>query len=83
MPQRNVTATEFRNHAGVYIDQSGKEPVVITKHSRPSRVLLDYDEYERLKAYDTRVAFRTSELPEEDIPAFGEEYQGRATPEYD
>ena len=83
MPDTNVTATEFRNHAGVYIDQAGKAPVIITKHSRPSRVLIDFDEYERLKAYDTREAFRTDELPEEHAAAFMGEFQGRKTPEYD
>jgi prevent-host-death family protein len=83
MSPRNVTATEFRNHAGTYIDAAAKAPVVITKHSRPSRVLLDFDEYERLKAYDTRVSFRTDELPEEDAAAFAGGYEGRKTPEYD
>ena len=42
---RSVTATEFRNHAGLYIDRSAAEPVVITKHNRPSRVLIDFEEY--------------------------------------
>ena len=38
-----VTATEFQTRAGAYIERSGKAPVVITKHSRPARVLVDFD----------------------------------------
>jgi len=60
-----VSATEFQNRAGLYIEQSGKEPVLITKHSRPARVLLDIEEYERLKARDTRRAYTTEALPAE------------------
>lgn len=44
----SVTATEFKNRAGRYLDESGQEPVIITRHGRPARVLLDIGEYERL-----------------------------------
>ncbi|NET71475.1 MAG: type II toxin-antitoxin system Phd/YefM family antitoxin [Sphaerospermopsis sp. SIO1G2] len=46
-----VTSTEFQNRAGLYIEQSGKNPVFMTKHNRPVRVLVDIDEYNRLKEY--------------------------------
>lgn len=60
-----VASTEFQNRAGRYLDQAAKEPVFITRHSRTVRVLLDIDEYERLKANDTRRAYRIEELPDE------------------
>lgn len=66
-----VASTEFQNRAGLYIEQSGKAPVFITKHRRPVRVLLDIDEYERLKACDTRRAFFADELPKDIIEAIG------------
>ena len=50
--ERTITATEFRERAGQYIDESGKTPIIITKHQRPARVLLDVDEYRRLKQLD-------------------------------
>ena len=65
MPPITVASTEFQNRAGLYIEQSAKSPVFITKHSRPVRVLLDIDEYQRLKALDTRKAFYIEELPDD------------------
>ena len=52
MPQKTVTSTEFQARAGSYIEHAAKAPVIITKHSRPTRVLIDFEEYERLKSYD-------------------------------
>ena len=34
-----VASTEFKNRAGVYMEKSGKQPVVITRHNRPAKVL--------------------------------------------
>lgn len=67
-PKRiEVTSTTFQNNAGRYLEQAAKTPVVITKYRRPARVLLDIDEYERLKALDTRRAGPVSDLNEEEI----------------
>ena len=63
--QTTVASTEFQNRAGLYIERSAKSPVFITKHSRPVRVLIDIEEYERLKARDTRQANYAHELPDE------------------
>jgi prevent-host-death family protein len=64
-----VASTEFQNRAGLYMERSAKTPVFITKHNRPVRVLLDIDEYERLKARDTRKAYYAHELPDDMIEA--------------
>jgi len=64
-----VASTEFKNRAGLYMEQSGKAPVFITRHNRRVRVLLDIDEYERLKARDTRKAYYAHELPDEWVDA--------------
>lgn len=78
---REVSATEFQNRAGLYIEQSGKEPVFITKHRRPARVLLDIEEYERLKARDTRRAYRTEALPDVWVEALEAADYGDADPQ--
>ena len=65
MSARTITATEFQARAGTYIDQAAKGPVIITRHRRPVRVLLDIEEYERLKRYDTREAHYPHELSDE------------------
>ena len=68
MTEFTVASTEFQNRAGVYIERSGKDPVFITKHSRPVRVLLDIDEYRKLrKSY--REALHVSELSDADFQA--------------
>ena len=61
----NVTSIEFQTRAGQYLDCAGKQPVFITKHDRPVKVLIDVEEYERLKAYDTRQALYPNELDDE------------------
>ena len=61
----SVSATEFQTRAGLYIEQSGKGPVFITKHRRTARVLIDIGEYERLMARDTRRSHATEALPDE------------------
>ena len=76
-----VSSTEFQTRAGLYIEQSGKTPVVITKHRRPARVLIDIEEYERLKARDTRRAHATEALPDEWAEALATASYGDADPE--
>lgn len=65
MTELTVASTEFQNRLGHYIEASGRRPVFITKHKRPARVLIDIEEYERLKARDTRQAYYIHELPKE------------------
>lgn len=81
MGTRNVSSTEFQTRAGQFLEESGKAPVFITRYHRPIRVLVDIDEYERLKAYDTRRALYPEELDGEFAAALEEEYQGEDTPD--
>ena len=66
---QTVASTEFQTHAGLYLDESGREPVIITRYNRPVRVLIDIQEYERLKACDSRRAWFAHEIPDEWLPA--------------
>ena len=83
MKIKSVPSTEFQNRAGRYIDEAGKAPVFITKYDRPVRVLLDIEEYERLKRYDTRQALHPHELSDELKAELEEGYQADPTPELD
>ena len=65
MTTRHVTSTEFQTRTGLYLDEAGKAPIIITRYNRPVRVLVDIDEYERLKSYDTRKALYPHELSAE------------------
>ncbi|MEE8058293.1 MAG: type II toxin-antitoxin system Phd/YefM family antitoxin [Pseudomonadales bacterium] len=80
MSETNVSSTEFQNKAGQYLDQAAKSPVFITRYSRPVRVLIDIDEYERLKSYDTRQALYPHELSDELKAELEKGYQGEETP---
>lgn len=53
MEQRKITATDFKNRAGQYIDEAAKAPIYITRYDRPVRVLMDVSEYERLKSLES------------------------------
>lgn len=83
MSDITVASTEFQNRAGLYMEQSGKNPVFITRHNRPVRVLIDIEEYERLKARDTRQAFYPHELPEEAIAALEQASFDHLDPSFD
>ena len=83
MTQKPVTSTEFQNKAGVYLDKAGREPVFIMRHNRPYRVLLDIEDYERLKSLDTRRAWYPHELPEAIKAELERGYTGEETPDLD
>ena len=69
MAKLTVASTEFQNRAGHYIEAAARRPVFITKHKRPARVLIDIEEYERLKARDTRQYLTPAELTSEELRA--------------
>lgn len=57
-----VAMAEFIKQAGRYLDDDSNTPVFITEDNAPAYVLLNVDEYNRLKACDTRRALYTHEL---------------------
>jgi prevent-host-death family protein len=63
---RTVTATEFQRKFGEFWEVSAKTPVFITKHDRPARVMLDEEEYRRLKDLDDRQALYVEELTKDE-----------------
>jgi prevent-host-death family protein len=68
MTLTKVTASEFQQAFGALSDKARHEPVVITKHGRPSLVVMAAEEWERLKRRDRHVGL-TAELPEEWVEA--------------
>jgi len=78
-----VTSTQFQREFGRFLSEARKEPITITNHGRPELVMIDADEYSRLKSFDTRQALRPEELSEEWMEELGKGYQGADTPELD
>ncbi|MBT3011734.1 MAG: type II toxin-antitoxin system Phd/YefM family antitoxin [Candidatus Thiodiazotropha sp. (ex Lucina pensylvanica)] len=83
MTTKSVTSTEFQTRAGQYLEVSAKTPIFITRYDRPIRVLIDIEEYERLKRYDTRQALYPHELSDDLKAELEQGYQGDTTPELD
>ena len=59
-----ITSAEFQKQFGQYREKALREPISITHHGRDSLVMLSADEFNRLKALDTRQAFYAWELPD-------------------
>jgi len=83
MSRLDVTSTEFRSRPGRYLDEAGRRPVFITQDEGPVRVLLDIDEYERLKRHDTRRAMHPADLPDHLKDELEKGWRGEPTPELD
>lgn len=66
-----TTATDFQKRVGEFADIARREPVTVTRHGRPSLVLLAAEDYRRLKEIEARStrAVRTVDLAPETIEA--------------
>lgn len=79
-----VTATDFKNKVGSFLDESLKEPVFITKHGKRVVAVIDAAELERLiTAADNRHSYFIKDLPEEAVAAFMQGPQAPSRPELD
>jgi prevent-host-death family protein len=79
--ENSITSTEFQTKAAQYIDGSSKSPVFITRYGRPIKVLLNIDEYNRLKKCDTRETLYPHELNDDLKSELARGYKGIETPE--
>jgi len=76
---KKVSAKDFKNQIGKYQDMALAEPITITKHDRPSLVLLSFDEYQKLTG-NTRRSLHVSQLSDKDLEAIA---KARVPAEYD
>jgi PHD/YefM family antitoxin component YafN of YafNO toxin-antitoxin module len=78
-----VSSSEFLKSYGALSRQAQREPVTITNHGQDSLVLISAEEFQRLKALDTRRAYHPRELPEEWVKALQEAEAPEWTAQYD
>jgi prevent-host-death family protein len=66
-----INASEFQKRVGEFTDIARREPVTVTRHGRPSVVLLSAEDYERMKRIEERAtkAVAVPNLPQETIRA--------------
>lgn len=71
-----VSTVEFMRHFGRYHDEAKKNPITLTKHGRPSVVVLPVELYEKLKGHaDPRRVYKAGEMPEELAAMFLEQLE--------
>ncbi len=63
-----VTADALSKNFDAYLDAAVRDPVIITKNSRPRTVLIAYEDFVRLSKRDRRVEL-TAELSADEIAA--------------
>jgi prevent-host-death family protein len=66
-----INASEFQKRVGEYSDIARREPVTVTRHGRPSLVLMAAEDYLRLRQIEQRStrAVAAAGLPVETIEA--------------
>lgn len=63
---KSISTTEFMRDFGKYHDEARQHPITLTKHGRPSVVVISADLYERMTSNgDPRRSYRTDEMPPE------------------
>jgi len=68
-----VSATEFKNRLGSYLQGIARDPIVIEKSGKPVAVLLSHDEYDRLVHYEDYVWAEKARRAEESGEFLGHE----------
>ncbi|SCX01979.1 MULTISPECIES: type II toxin-antitoxin system prevent-host-death family antitoxin [Agrobacterium] len=76
MSPKSISTAEFMRHFGRYHDEAQKEPITLTKHGRPSVVVIPIDLFEKLAgSQDLRKAYAANEMPEDLASIFQEQLE--------
>jgi prevent-host-death family protein len=67
MKSMRITASQFQKEYGRYASLARRQVVTITNHGRAELVVLDAEEYERLRRLDSWVAMPVEALSEADL----------------
>ncbi len=71
-----VSTVEFMRHFGRYHDEAKKHPITLTKHGRPSVVVLPVELYEKLRGHaDPRRVYRAGDMPDDLASMFLEQLE--------
>jgi prevent-host-death family protein len=73
----NVTSKEAKDRFGIVMDAARREPITVTKHKRPSVVIVSVERYAELEALEDKVwaakaleAEKSGYLSEDESEAF-------------
>ncbi|WP_421398284.1 type II toxin-antitoxin system Phd/YefM family antitoxin [Agrobacterium fabrum] len=66
MKRKSISTAEFIRHFGRYHDEAQKSPITLTKHGRPSVVVVPVELFEKiLGSEDPRMSYAAGEMPDE------------------
>ncbi|NTZ89475.1 type II toxin-antitoxin system prevent-host-death family antitoxin [Agrobacterium tumefaciens] len=66
MKRKSISTAEFMRHFGRYHDEAQKSPITLTKHGRPSVVVVPVELFEKmLGSDDPRQSYGAGEMPDE------------------
>lgn len=66
MKTKTVSTADFIRHFGRYHDEAQRQPLTLTKHGRPSVVVISTEQYARLTGMeDTRRVYGIGDTPPE------------------
>ncbi|CAH0152263.1 type II toxin-antitoxin system prevent-host-death family antitoxin [Agrobacterium fabrum] len=66
MKRKSISTAEFMRHFGRYHDEAQKSPITLTKHGRPSVVVVPVELFEKmLGSEDPRISYAAGEMPDE------------------
>lgn len=64
MSNKSISTAEFMRHFGRYHDEAQRQPITLTKHGRPSVVVVPIELFERMAGMeDPRRVYKTNETP--------------------
>ncbi|MBB3948363.1 prevent-host-death family protein [Rhizobium skierniewicense] len=76
MTRKSISTAEFMRHFGRYHDEAQKEPITLTKHGRPSVVVLPVELFEKMTGNnDLRTAYGVGEMPDDIASIFREQLE--------
>jgi prevent-host-death family protein len=66
-----INASEFQRRVGEFSDIARREPVMVTRHGRPSLVLMSAEDYAHLRSIEEKStrAIKATDLPQTTIDA--------------
>lgn len=64
---KTFPTTDLKQNTGDVLDAANREPVAITRHSKPRYVLMSIDAYNARFPHDPRQAIALEEMPEDHL----------------
>lgn len=64
---KHFAATDLKQTLGEVLDAAAREPVTITKHSRPRFVVMSIEDYEARFPSDPRSSHATQDMPRDHL----------------